>query len=115
MSFDPAFLDLMPSTLRVSTMTTFNDYAEEVYSTGYTSYRCRIEYTPTIVRNSMGEEVVSTTTVYVASTTHLPMLAQYSVPDGSGNWLTPDVQTIAVHYDEDGVHHNVVYLGAGGG
>ena len=115
MTFDPQFLTMMPSTVRVAPLTASNDYGEAVYSTAYASYRCRIEYTPVVVRNSLGEEVVSRATVYVASTTHLPMLAEYSIPNGSGDWDTPEVQNIAVHYDEDGVHHNVVYLGAGGG
>jgi hypothetical protein len=111
MAFDPAFLELMPSTLRVAGLESFNDYGEPSYSTSSASYRCLIEQKPTVVRNSLGEEVVAMYTAYVASTSPLSATDLYILPNGD----EPSVQNIAIYYDEDGIHHNVVYLGGGQG
>ena len=110
MSFDTEFLTLMPSTVSVKELVSVNSYGDPTYSTGATSYRALVEQKPTLIRNFSGEEVVAMYTVYVASTEALSPTSFYTLPNGD----TPEVQSITVAYDEDGIHHNVLYLGGGG-
>lgn len=106
MSFEAEFLALMPQTLLVSPFISFDTYGEPVYSTAETEYACRIEHNPTVVRDQLGEDVVSNVTLYVASTSRLDPLSRYVLPDGS----TGIVQSVIVQWDEVGIHHNVVNL-----
>lgn len=111
MAFSTKFLRLMPSTIQESALVGFDNHGDPSYSTSATSYRCLINQKPTVVRNSMGEEVVAMYTAYVASTTPLPATSLYTFPNGD----TPALQSVTVNYDEDGVHHNVLYFGGGQG
>jgi len=106
-SFEAEFLTLMPSTISVYEFVTFDNYGDPSYSTAVTKYRCRVEYDPTVMRNQLGQEIVSNITTFVASTSELNTLSRYVLPDGS----TGIVQSIAVQWDDEGVHHNVVNFG----
>ena len=110
MSFDPTFLELMPSTMTVKEVVSFNDYGEPTFSTAASSYRCLVTEKPTRVVDQMGEEVIASHEVIAASTVRLSATAEYTLPDGA----TPVLQSINVFYDEDGIHHNVLYFGGGG-
>lgn len=107
MSFDPDYLELMPSTLTVNEVSGFNSYGEPTYSTTTTTYRCLITEKPTQVFDQMGEEVVATHHVIVASTSRLSATAEYTFPDGS----TPHLASMSVFYDEDGIHHHELFFG----
>jgi hypothetical protein len=107
MSFEAEFLTMMPSTMMVFDFITFDTYGDPSYSTSATNYRCRVEFDGAIVRDQLGQDVVSNVTAYVASTSRLDPLSKYILPDGS----TGVVQSIAVQFDEEGIHHNVVHLG----
>lgn len=111
MAFDPEFLDLMKQTVTVAPLASFDNYGDPSYSTTTTTYRCLVNQTPTVVRNTMGAEVIAVYTLYVASTSELSPTAQYTLPNGDA----PAVQNVAIFYDEDGVNSNVVYLGGGQG
>lgn len=106
MSFEAEFLTLMTQTIQVSPFISFDTYGEPIYSTSVATYACRIERNPTVVRDQLGADVVSNITAYIASTSELDPLSQYVLPDGS----TGIVQSVAVQWDEDGIHHNVVNL-----
>lgn len=115
MSFDPEFLELMADTVRVSTMSTFDGYGDVVYSSQASTYQARITEIPKMVRNFMGEEVVASHVVWVASTGVIPATAQVSwtMPDGSTQ--TPVLISIERPADEDGTHHHKLYFGPSGG
>jgi hypothetical protein len=106
-SFDPEFLTMMPSTMRVFPFITFDTYGEPSYSTAATNYRCRIEPDGQVVKDQLGKDIVLNVTAYVASTSALNVLSNYILPDGS----TGIVISISPVPDEDGIHHNVVRLG----
>jgi hypothetical protein len=110
MSFDPAYLELMPSTMEVRDLVSFDSYAEPTFSTSPARYRCLVTLKPSRVQNFQGEEVVARTVAYVASTGFMSATAHYTLPDGS----TPEIQSIETYYDEDGIHHSVCYFGGGG-
>lgn len=108
MAFDSAFLELMESTITYSTELSFDGYGEPTYSTATTTLQAHIQEKPTVVLDFLGEEVVANITCWVASTSPLDTTAQFTLPDGS----TPPLTSIAKHYDEDGLHHQVLYFGA---
>lgn len=110
MSFEPAFLDLMTATMTVYPFESFDDYGEATYGSTGTTYRCYVEYKPKHLEDMTGEDIVAYMTAYVASTSILSSLSKYVLPDGS----TGIVQAVHTNYDQDGVHHNVVYFGGGG-
>ena len=115
MSFDAEFLELMADTIRVSTMASFDAYGDPTYSTEHTVYPARITEIPKMVRNFMGEEVVASNVVWVASTGLIPATAQISwtAPDGSTQF--PTLISIERPADEDGTHHHKLYFGPVGG
>jgi hypothetical protein len=107
MSFEAEYLTMMPSTMVVFPFLAFDNYGDPSYGTTGINYRCRIEYEDVVVRDQLGQDVVSNVTAYVAATTRLNKLSQYVLPDGT----TGVVQSIAVQFDDEGIHHNVVHLG----
>lgn len=107
MSFDSDFLTLMPSTLVERQLASFDVYGDPTYSTAETRYRCLVELKPTRVLNQQGVEIMATHVAYVASTGLMSATSEYTLPDGS----TPEVQNIHTFYDEDGIHHSVMYFG----
>lgn len=104
MSFEAEFLTMMPSTMSVYAFVSFDTYGDPSYSTSAATYRCYMEYTPTLIVDQLGEEVVSKAIAYIASTEALNELSLYVLPDGS----TGIVQSISQNWDDDGIHHNVV-------
>jgi len=115
MSFDPEFLELMADTIRVSTMTGFDGYGDVAYSTTPSTYQARITNIPKMVRNFMGEEVVASNVVWVASTGIIPATAQVSWTMSDGSTQMPLLISIERPADEDGTHHNKLYFGPAGG
>lgn len=101
------WLDMMPRTITVSTWIGANRFAEETYSTSGTSVRCRIERINRNVINATGETVVSSVTIYAASTSAIPLTAKVTLPDGS----EPNLIQVVPHDDQDGAHHQTLYLG----
>jgi hypothetical protein len=108
MAFETEFLDLMPHTITVYPFASVNEYAEATHSTSGTSYRAYIQEMPSNVLDTYGEEVVASHTVYVASTSRIPMTSKVVMPDGQEPFLIrSDVMA-----DEDGTaHHIVLFFG----
>ena len=96
------FLDMMPSTMTVATLSglSTDGYGVATYTTG-SSYRCRVVQKQQLVRSFSGVEEMSRTTAWVASTSTFPPSAQFTLPDGS----TPELLATEAYPDEDGVHH----------
>lgn len=115
MSFDTEFLELMAQTVRVSTQVSFDGYGDPTYSTGYTEYPARITETPKVVRNFMGEEVIASNTVWVASTGLIPATVQVTWTRDDGSTMVPNLISMERPSDEDGTHHHKLYFGLAGG
>lgn len=110
MSFDPEYLDLMTQTITEYPYTSVNIYGKKVYSTSGSTYFAYIQEQPVKVLNYMGAEVIGSHTIYVASTSRLPITSKFVLPDGS----TPHPIRSDVMYDEDGIHHVVLVFGSAG-
>lgn len=111
MAWDSAFLELMPHTITVSTMTGFDAYGDPAHSTSGTTYRARVKEEPKLIRDFIGEEVISTVTVWVASTGQIPATSLVTLPGGD----QPALLSVSQVPDEDGIHHNVLHFGPSGG
>lgn len=110
MSFDPELLDLMPHTITVQALSSFDSYGDPSYSTAVTSYRALVEEKPTKAINQYGEEVLASHIAYVASTARIDLTSLVTLPDGTA----PDLISSGVFADEDGTaHHVVLHFGGG--
>lgn len=107
MTFTDEFLTLMPSTISIRAYTSFNQYGEPSYSTSATSYRAYIQEVPTEITDAFGREIVSRHTIYVASTERIDITSRLVLPDGTD----PAIIRSDVMYDEDGIHHVVLFTG----
>lgn len=111
MAFETEFLTLMPSTITVKAYTSFNQYGEPSYSTSGTTYRALIQEQPTEITDAFGREVISSHTIYVASTARIPLTSKLELPDGTD----PAIIRSDVMYDQDGIHHVVLFCGSEAG
>lgn len=113
MSFESAFLELMPSTVTISTRSSHNSYGEASYGSG-TSYRARVVAQTGFVRAAGGfglsghfETVEVRTVVWIASTGVITTDDRITLPDGT----TPPIVAVERYPDEDGTHHHKLMLG----
>lgn len=112
MAFDTDFLQLMTQSIVVYDHVSHDGYGEPTYSTSGTTYSAHISEKPELVRNQFGQEVVSTHTAWLASTTTaLKATSKYVFPDGT----EPNLVSLQRLYDEDGIHHHKVVFGSGAG
>jgi hypothetical protein len=109
MSFPAALLDLMPSTIKVSTRTTHSNYGEPSFATSTSSYRARIVEKPGYLRDGTGEEISYSHVVWVASTGAVSITASDRVTLPGG--VVRPVLAVERYPDEDGPHHVKVHLG----
>ena len=111
MSFEADYLDMMPHTVAVYPWASASMYGEATYSTSGTTYSCLIQDKFMNIVNLQGEDVTVTTVVHVASTTPLEATAKYVLNNGSTT-MEPTLASISRLYDEDGLHHHVLYFGS---
>lgn len=111
MALAPELLELMKQTIQVAPLVSINAYGDEVFGTAV-PYDCYIEEKPTKILNQIGAEVISSHTVYVASTGRINITSQCTLPDDSQPFLIRS----DVWNDETGdIHHVVLYFGSGAG
>lgn len=108
MSFDTEYLTLMPSTISVSPLDSVNQYGEPTYSTSSSSYRALIQEQPTAITDAYGRDTIASHTIYVASTERINITSKLDLPDGTD----PAIIRSDVMYDEDGIHHVVLFCGS---
>lgn len=111
MAFESDFLTLMPSTITIQAFNSVNQYGEPTYSTGTTTYRAYIQEQPEEISDAYGREIISSHTIYVASTTRIPITSKLVLPDGTD----PAIVRSDVMYDQDGIHHVVLFCGSEAG
>lgn len=109
MSFSTSLLELMPSTVKVSTRTTHNNYGEASFATTTSSYRARVVSKPGYLRTAEGEEISYAHIAWIRSTGAVSITAsdRITLPDGS----TPPVVGVERYPDQDGAHHVKVMFG----
>lgn len=114
MALESALRELMTQTVTLSTFSGYTAYGVASFGTAKT-YAARVEREIKLVKNMQGREVVSTTTVYVGTTS-----TGGTVPTGFGangkivlpTGDSPGLLAVESFPDEvSGVHHAVVYCG----
>lgn len=113
MSFSTDFLELMPSTVKVSTRSAHSNYGEPTFTGSTTSYRARIVEKTGFVRTADGEEVGYSTVLWVRSTGAVSINTsdRITLPSGIGPSSRPPIMAVEVLPDEDGEHHRKIYCG----
>lgn len=111
MTLEAEFVDMMPHGVTVYGWASANTYGEATYSTSGSTYPALIQERFEQVTNLQGEEVTVTTIVYVGSTTSLAATSRY-VLDNNSTTMEPVLASLARLYDEDGLHHHVLYFGS---
>jgi len=114
MSFEDAFLDMMPHTVTVAPVTSRDKFGTRTYGAAV-SYPARVVEEQRRITTLDGVEGMSSHTVWIAPHTSsgIPNLGPESLitlPDGS----TPPILRVEVYPDEEGDHHWKIYLGSGG-
>lgn len=108
MSLDPAFLDLMPSTVTIYPQSSRDAYGKQVFSGTGTSVRCRVVPEIKVIQTPDAREVVSAGRVICYGTPSVNTDSRLVLPDGSN----AIVLAVQVQNDEEGAHHTVVTFGA---
>jgi len=114
MSFDPAYLELMPDEIEIAQPVV--DGPTDVYGAtiledepagGWPRARCRIEPGSEMRVNESGRKVVDGGRLFVAGVFDIrPGKTVVIMPDGS----RPVIRESAIVRDEEGAHHTVVVL-----
>lgn len=108
MAFESAFLELMGSTIKISTRTGHSNYGAPTFSNTTTSYRARIVDQPSFVRTAENETVEVQTVCWVRSTGGtITVDDRITLPGGA----TPQIVGVERYPDEDGHHHVKILLG----
>lgn len=106
---EAAFLDLLDSTLRVSTRTTHNNYGEPAFAASTATYRARLVERPGLLRDGDDEGAAYSHIAWVASTggTSITVTDRVTLPGG----IVRPLLRVERYPDESGPHHVVVYFG----
>lgn len=109
------WLHLMSSTVLVAARTTMNAYGEASYGTNV-SYPAHISRKRRIVRNAMGQEVVSGQAVYLGASpvvdpTARVTLSTAEVGSTESALVFPPIVAVERRSDQYGPHHTVIFLG----
>lgn len=99
------FLDLMVHTITLERRTGLDEYGDPVFGSGIT-LRCRVVGQERFTRAVDGQEVVSTTTVYVIGDNGIKSVDRITLPDGT----QPPILATRTFPDEFGTHHQEVLL-----
>lgn len=107
MTLNPAFLEMMPSTVTVFPQSSRDAYGKQTFAGTGTVVRCRVVPTNDVIRDANGREVVASGRVLCYGTPAVTVDSRLLLPDGSD----AIVVAVQVQNDEDGAHHTVVTFG----
>ncbi len=102
----PELLDLMDDTVTLYRPASHDRYGNQTWGAG-TALQARVVYEPREVRNDAGDIVVSSATAWVGSTPGIRPSDRLVLPDG----IERSILHVSRYPDEDGPHHEKVYLG----
>lgn len=100
-------LSMFSQTITVAPYVSQNSYGEPTYGTAV-SYTARVQGKMQMVRDSMGQERVSTATCYVATTAVIGPKDRLVLPSGFSP-ASPPILSVQRQADELGDHHIVIY------
>jgi hypothetical protein len=110
MGFEAAFREFMHQVVTVEPWISQDDYGNAIYGPP-SSYKARVVGRQRMVRSAIGEEVISSKTIYLNGPVELSIKDRLRLPSGE------EVTIFAIAHlpDEEGDHHTVVYTGDGVG
>jgi len=105
---DPELLSMMPASIGVKHVTSRDAWGNPTYG-ATTTYKGRIENRRRKVINRDGQEVISETALYLATTAMVDINAQITLP--SGYYPTsPKIISIKRETDEYGAYSTTIYV-----
>jgi hypothetical protein len=104
--FTGDFADWRDYTVTISPFTSYDTYGGPTYGIGV-STKCYIEMSPKLVRNSAGQEVVSSARVYVIWSSSYSVLDKVVLPDGK---YPPVLRIDDFYNDKSTLELTVLYL-----
>lgn len=108
MGFDIELHSMMPHKVKIAPYSAQNKFGEPTYGSDV-SYTAMVEQRVRQVRAMTGEERISTTTVYLDTTTALTPRDRVTLPSGYVP-NQPPIISIERLSDEDGLHSTVLHL-----
>lgn len=108
MTFDPAFLALMESTMTIQPLASMSTdgYGNPTFGTAV-SNPCHLSFKQTLIKTAEGTEEIARATLWVNSSSTYSPLSKITV---NGSTIGP-VLGVDHFYDETGYHHSKVYFG----
>lgn len=108
MTIDPAFLELMPSTVTSYGVASRDAYGKATYAASGTTLTCRIQRNSRQTRDNEGKEVLEIGQVFVYGTTTISTGDKLVLDDGE----VVQILSVETVNDEDGPHHTVIRFGS---
>jgi hypothetical protein len=97
-TFSADFADWRDYTVTIAQFTSYNKYGEPSFGSG-TSTACYIEMSPKLIRDSKGQQVVSSARVYIVGDSSVTPLDKVTLPDSS----SPPILKVDHYYNDVGV------------
>lgn len=106
---------MMSSTVSVQERTGMDGYGKPTFGAA-SSYRAHLARKRQLVRDAVGQEVVSNQAVYLETTVNIQPTAKVTLSTGDvGSTesfaLSPSIVAVERRFDQNGPHHVVLYLG----
>lgn len=105
-NFDADFADWRDYTVTIAQFTSYDKYGEPVFGAGILT-QSYIEMSPKLVRNTTGQEVVSSARVYVVGDATITPLDRITLVDNSN---PPILRVDHFYNDEATLELSVIYL-----
>lgn len=107
MSFENDFLDCMPQSVVVNTISTIDAYGKPSFATSATTYAALIQQEQVLVRALDGTEKMAETTAIINATGTINPEDQITLSEGD----TRPILSIQTLSDNEGIHHTVIHFG----
>ena len=105
---DSAFYEMMPDTVSFYAESSVDKYGKATFSGVATNVRGRVVYDTKLVRNDIGEDIVSGGRVYLyGNYSTLTVGHKITLPNGN----SPIIIAVESKKDTGGIHHTVVTFG----
>ena len=95
--FNTDFADWRDYSITIAQFTSYNKYGEPSFGSG-TSTACYFEMSPKLIRDSKGQQVVSSARAYIVGDVTVTPLDKVTLSDGS----TPPILKVDHYYNDKG-------------
>jgi hypothetical protein len=105
-NFAQDFADWRDYSLTIRPFTGYDKYGGPTYG-GSVTVMCYLQYTPTLVRNSLGQEVVSSAQAYIVGDITRNVLDKVTLPSGASS---PPIRIDHFYNDVSVLELTVIYM-----